>query len=37
MVTDPYGKTALDLLRDHFARGEIDKADFEERQKLLGD
>ncbi len=28
-------KSALDILRDRFARGEIDRAEYEERKKLL--
>ncbi len=31
------GKTPLDILRERFARGEIDKEEFEERKKLLSD
>jgi putative membrane protein len=31
------GKTALDILEDRFARGEIDAQEFEERRRLLGD
>ena len=30
------GRGALDILEERFARGEIDKAEFEERRKLLG-
>lgn len=28
-------RTALDILKDRFARGEIDRAEYEERRKLL--
>lgn len=28
-------KSALDILRERFARGEIDSAEYEERRKLL--
>jgi putative membrane protein len=31
------GKTPLDILSKRFARGEIDKEEFEERKKLLSD
>ena len=30
------GRAALDVLEERFARGEIDKTEFEEKRKLLG-
>lgn len=30
------GRAAFDILEERFARGEIDKAEFEEKRKLLG-
>lgn len=32
----PPSKTALDLLNERYARGEIDKQDYEERKRDLG-
>jgi uncharacterized membrane protein len=33
----PAGRTPLDTLKERFARGEIDKAEFEERRRALGE
>jgi putative membrane protein len=36
-TTPPPGRTPLDILKERFARGEIDKAEYEERRRVLGD
>ena len=33
----PPGRTPVDILKERFARGEIDKDEFEERRRLLSD
>lgn len=33
----PPGRTPLDILKERFARGEINKDEFEERRRVLGD
>ncbi|HEV2303580.1 MAG TPA: SHOCT domain-containing protein [Stellaceae bacterium] len=37
MPQPPPGRTPLDILRERFARGEIDKEEFEERRRVLGE
>jgi len=33
----PPGRTPLEILRERFARGEIDKQEFEDRRRVLGE
>ncbi|WEX12080.1 SHOCT domain-containing protein [Chelativorans sp. AA-79] len=33
----PPARTSLDILKERFARGEIDKQEFEERRRILGE
>jgi putative membrane protein len=36
-LTSPPSRTPLDILKERFARGDIDKAEFEERRRVLSD
>lgn len=36
-AAEPPAKTALNILRERFARGEIDKEEFEDRKRVLAD
>jgi putative membrane protein len=33
----PQARTPLDILKERFARGESDKAEFEDRRRVLGE
>jgi putative membrane protein len=35
--TSPPTRSPIDILKERFARGEIDKAEFEDRRRVLGE
>jgi putative membrane protein len=36
-LAPPPGRAPLDILKERFARGEIDRAEYEERRRVLGE
>lgn len=37
LLHPPVGRTPLDILKERFARGEIDGSEYEERRRVLGE